>query len=91
MAPGAEPIAILPKMNIGEIKSLINKTFSRRYHTGSKYTKDLDNFLTSLITSGALRIELGRTSDEGNFEKKEEYNVYSIPNFPWGLTKDVYE
>lgn len=91
LAPDAEPIAILPKMNIGEIKSLINKTFSRRYHTGSKYTKDLDNFLTSLIASGALRIELGKTSEEGNFEKREEYNVYSIPNFPWGLTKDVYE
>jgi hypothetical protein len=51
----------------------------------------LDNFLTSLIKSGALRITLGKTSETGDFEREEEYEVYSIPNFPWGLTKDIYE
>lgn len=91
LVPGADTVAILPKMNVGEIKALVNKTFARRFHTGSQYTKELDNFLTSLIKSGALQITLGKTSETGDFEREEEYEVYSIPNFPWGLTKDIYE
>lgn len=95
LAPNAKPFAILPKMDkqkmIGQIKGLINENFMRRFHKGSAYTKDLDNFITSLIKSGALRITLGKTSENGEFESKEEYEVHSIPNFPWGLTKDVYE
>lgn len=95
LAPNAKPFAILPKMDkekmIGQIKGLINENFMRRFHKGSVYTKDLDNLITSLIKSGALRITLGKTSESGDFERKEDYEVYSIPNFPWGLTKDAYE
>lgn len=92
LSPKAEPIHILPKINVGDLKKIINETLGRKFHTGSDYSKGIDNLITSLVSSNALRIELGSGDSDGRtFQYKQDYEISSIPNFPWGLTKDVYE
>lgn len=91
LSPKAKPINIIPKLSVGELKKVINDTFERKFHTTSDYSKQVDALLLSLIKEGVITIDLGTISNNGDFIFKEQYQINAIPNFPWGLTKDIYE
>lgn len=73
---------------VEEIKRVINKQFGRHFHTKSEFEKNIDGFVHQLLTSGVLEIGISNGKSE---DYSETYAVHKIPNFPWGVTKDVYE
>ena len=81
---------IFEQKKIGSIKDIVNKTFGRHFHTGKDYSKNIDTLIHSLMSNGILQVKLGKESG-GVFEYKEDYVMHTIPNFPWGLTKDIYD
>lgn len=83
--------SIRAKYTISEIKAIINKVFGRRFHTSSTFEKGIDEVVHQLLTSGVLQIYIGKETGNDQIDYSEKYQIHEIPNFPWGVTKGVYE
>jgi hypothetical protein len=77
------------KISVGKLKTVMNDVFGKHYHVkATKATQYLDNFITSATAEGGpLTIQIGKKDNFGRVEYEDTYTRYSIPNFPWGVTK----
>lgn len=76
--------------NYSEVKKMLNSIFKKHhFKTTSESMERADALVHQLLTSGALKIYLGNEGGSENIQ--EEYSVHTIPNFPWGVTKELYE
>lgn len=89
--PKATDDAIRTTYEVGAIKNIINKQFGRKFHVGSSFEKNIDVAVHQLLTSGVIQISIGKPNGAGDYKYNETYVVHEIPNFPWGVTKDIYK
>lgn len=76
--------------NHAKVKKMLNNIFKQHhFKTTSESMERADALIHQLLTSGALKIYLG--GEGGNENIQEEYQFHTIPNFPWGVTKELYE
>lgn len=76
--------------NYSEVKKMLNSIFKKHhFKTTSESMERADALIHQLLTSGALKIYLGNEGSDQSIQ--EEYLVHTIPNFPWGVTKELYD
>lgn len=75
--------------NIDELKRGFNQIFSGRYYRGQSRTA-INDLIKALIEGGALNIQVAESSSGGG-KKYVDFQANSIPNYPWGLTKNDFE
>jgi hypothetical protein len=69
---------------------MLNSIFKKHhFKTTSESMERADALIHQLLTSGALKIYLGNEGSDQSVQ--EEYSVHTIPNFPWGVTKELYD
>lgn len=81
------------EVSVTRLKEEMNKTFGRHFHKdNATATQYLDRFITALTSpDGPMTIRVGKETSPGKIEYTDEYTRYTIPNFPWGVTKDLWE
>lgn len=80
------------QLDVGRLKTTMNKLFGKHYQAQTTATQYLDNFITSLTSEdGPLTIKIGHTNGAKEVVYEDEYVRHAIPNFPWGVTKALWE
>lgn len=75
--------------NSSSVKKIFNNLFKNQYFlTKSESMEIVERAITLLIANGSLEI-VTQNPKTGEFTEKFEYSI--IPNFPWGVTKELYE
>lgn len=76
--------------NYSEVKKVLNSIFKKHHFKATSESMErADALIHQLLTSGALKIYLGNEGSDQSIQ--EEYLVHTIPNFPWGVTKELYD
>lgn len=73
--------------NAESVKSMLNKLFSTHFRSQKEVMDYVDSFVDGMMRKGELTIQVLSKESKG----KDEYVEYvknTIPNFPWGATKD---
>ena len=76
--------------NHRKLKEALNKLFKDRHFIEGSLSMDrVDALVHNLLTGDGLEIYMGEKGADGNLQEK--YVVHTIPNFPWGVTKQLYD